>query len=214
MSCSAGRDRERRPRAPVHERVEGEGVVGAGREAEARASCALPARRSRAPSTPRPAPRRPRRSARRLRSGLLDLVGDDAQLERGHALVHARPPSTACPSIASTSTAAVPPTCALASFRSGAPVRRAARAGQPPAGRASGAIGLAVAVAVDGLECRAPIGERRDPRAAPRACDPHVQDGRSAALGDGVLGCTCRRPSARCRRPACALPQRRRAPSP
>ena len=208
MSCRAGVGRERRRDAAVHERVERERVVGAGREAEAR----VHARSSSASTSARHARQLGERVVEAPESavGLLDLVRDHAQLERRHALVEAGREHGVALHRLDRHAARAADARARADRQ-----RERLRQGAPRGGEQrarSGRDRLAVAVAVDRLRCRSPWPSRGIPlpRRAPAmpTCStvvaPRPRPPRPRSR--------CRPRAGRCRRRASALPRRRRAP--
>ena len=186
--------RERRLDAPVHEGVERERVVGAGREAETEVHGRPISVEQRVQLGDHE-----RGHARELGErvveapecavGLLDLVRDHAQLERGNALVHARREHRVALHRLDRRAGRAADARARADRQRERIGQRAPRGGeQPRVGRDR----LAVAVAVDRLG--ADHGrEQRHAAAAPGARDADVQDRRRAALGDRVLGRGVRR---------------------
>ena len=182
MSCSDGTAVNGAVDAAVHERIERERVVRAGREAEGdvhgRSISAITSAVTRASSANASSKRQSARSVSSIAFETTRSSSAGTPSSRQAA-------STAWPSIASTSTSARAADVRARADRQRERLRqRAPRRRQEPCG---GFDRLAVAVAVDRLGAEHGC-EQRDARGAPRARDADVQDGRRAALGDGILG--------------------------
>ena len=197
---------EGRRRAAVHERIERERVVRAGREGEGDVHERSISATTRAVTRASSASASSNRQSPRSRSSTSFEI--DTQLERRHALVEAGCEHGEPLHRLDRRRAELPPTCALV------PIGSASASGQgaPRCGQQlrRGCDRLAVAVAVHrlGADHR---GEQRNAAAAARARDADVEHDVRAALRDGVLRRGVGLAQGRCRRPACALPLRRRA---